>query len=123
MWKRKFNNKFNNTKEKAYGYSFDSKFERAVFEYLMTLQKSGVIKNLMHHPGTVYLTDSKIGYRPDFSWFNIELNREEWGEAKGMETEVYRIKKKLWKNYGPGVLIIYKGNAKRFYEDEIVMPE
>lgn len=114
--------KYGNKKVKAHGYSFDSKLERAVFEMLLIWQESGEISNLRHHPGTVYLTDARIGYRPDYSWVNTKNGDIIYGEAKGLETDVYKIKKKLWAFYGPGILLIWKGKADSLKLVETIVP-
>jgi hypothetical protein len=46
-----------------------------------------------------------------------------WAEAKGFETDPWKIKRKLWQYYGPGKLEIYKGSAKSFKLYETVIPE
>lgn len=114
--------KYGNKKIKAYGYSFDSKLERAVFEMLLIWQNSGDIKDLRHHPGTVYLSEAKIGYRPDFCWTNAKDGQLIYGEAKGYETDVYKIKKKLWAFYGPSILLVWKGSPKYLKLTETIVP-
>jgi len=114
--------KYGNKKVKAYGYSFDSKLERAVFEMLAAWAETGEITDLKHHPGTVYLTDARIGFRPDFSWTNAKNGDTVWGEAKGLETDVYKIKKRLWTCYGPGILLVWKGKPDSLKLVETIIP-
>jgi hypothetical protein len=50
------------------------------------------------------------------------LSKEVWVEFKGFETAVWKIKKRLWKHYGPGILRVYKGNEKTIALVEEVIP-
>lgn len=87
--------------------SFASKFEAEVYDMLYLMEKGGLLKDLQCQRH-VRLTDAEITYIPDFRAFNTETNNVEYFEAKGFETPVWRIKKKLWQYYGPGKLYIYK---------------
>lgn len=89
------------------GQGFPSQLERDVYEYQVMRQKSGEIKNLRRQV-QVYLTEAKILYKPDYAWELTSNDQTEYGEAKGFETEVWRIKRRLWKHYGPGTLYVYK---------------
>lgn len=71
------------------------------------MEKAGEIKEIKTQD-SVHLTESKILYKPDFKVFNVETGTYEWHEAKGFETSDWRIKRRLWKNYGPGTLHIWK---------------
>jgi hypothetical protein len=68
----------------------------------------------------VDLTDARILYKPDFKF--TRGGKEVWAECKGFETAIWRIKKRLWKFYGPGTLEIYKVNKLGPYLDEEVFP-
>ena len=103
------------------GHSFASQLEAAVFEILKLREKAGEIKDIQHQDH-VYLTDARICYIPDFKYFDTQLNDFAWAEAKGFETDVWKIKKKLWKFYGPGHLFIYKGSKTRVNLFETVIP-
>lgn len=109
MWaKRNEKRKYGNSKVEGTtpGHWFDSKSEKALHTLLSLRERAGEISALSHHPGTVHLTEAKIGYRPDFSF--IENGETIYAEMKGFETEPWRIKKKLWTYYGPGRLQIWK---------------
>ena len=88
---------------KMAGRRFDSKLERRRGEELILLEKAGHISELEFQPQT-YLTAAHIGYKPDFRY--IENGVEYYEDAKGLETESFRIKAKLWSRYGPGPLWI-----------------
>ena len=93
------------------GRSFASKGERACFEYLQSLQGVGRIADLKCQV-TVYLTLAKIKMIPDFAWID-HAGFQCYGEYKGYETPEYRIKRRLWKFYGPGPLHVYTGFSSR----------
>lgn len=69
---------------------------------------------------SVYLTDARIQAIIDFSF--IRGGELIYCEAKGFPTDVWRLKKKLWKQYGPGPLEIWVGTAKNFRLDETIIP-
>lgn len=67
----------------------------------------------------VELTEAKIKYIVDFR-VTLKSGKMFYAEAKGMETDAWRIKKKLWAFYGPGELHVYKGNFNKVTRTEIV---
>lgn len=102
--------KYGNKKVETHGHWFDSKLEAAVFQVLKLLEASGEIAALRHHPGTVFLSEARIQYRPDFTFTRASTGKQEWAEAKGFETQRWPTQKKMWKFFGPGPLHIYKGS-------------
>jgi hypothetical protein len=105
--------KYGNKKIDLDGHSFSSKLEASVY----CLIKHVVIQCQDH----IYLTDARILYIPDFKCADAD-GKIYWVEAKGLETDVYRIKRRLWKHYGPGQLHVYKGTAARPFLHEIIHP-
>lgn len=101
------------------GYAFGSKLEAAVYKILDDRVKNGEISDLKCQV-SVYLTDARILYKPDFSY--IENEQVVYCEAKGIETPVWRIKRRLWKHYGLGKLVIYKGSYKYPKISETIIP-
>lgn len=89
------------------GRFYDSKLEADYRKILELMMIAGEIKDLIDQP-QVYLTDAQIGYRPDFAYVERATGQRVFIEAKGMETEGYRLKLKLWEVYGPGPLYIVK---------------
>lgn len=71
---------------------------------------------------------SSVELIPGIKWkvdFRIRRKGEtdyEWVEAKGIETERYRILKKLWGFLGPGKLTVYKAGRRGPVESEVVIP-
>jgi hypothetical protein len=56
--------------------------------------------------------------KPDFSWTDTDTGQTIYGEFKGFETPEYRIKRRLWKHYGPGSLVVFRaaGNSVTIHE-------
>lgn len=71
---------------------------------------------------TVYLTEARIKYIPDFRCLDKKTGETFWVEAKGLEMVPYRIKRQLWTVYGPGVLEVFKARAGRLYLHETIIP-
>jgi hypothetical protein len=101
---------------------FASQLEFAVYSYLRQFEIGNLISNLQTQ-NTVHLTDAKIIYMVDFKFKNVETNKWEWAEAKGFETPVWRIKRRLWMHYGPGKLTIFKGSAANIKIHEEINPK
>jgi len=99
--------------------TFDSMLEAAVFDVLRLEETLGEIE-LTSFQKTIYLTDARIQYRPDFEYKDLKNGLLTYVEAKGFETPSWRIKRKLWISYGPGKLIIYKGSHLRPKVHEIL---
>lgn len=97
--------KFNNKKVQYENTSFSSKLEASLYKHLKASEEMGLLSDLKTQDN-VHLTKANILYIPDFSF--IEEGRRVYAEAKGFETPTWRIKRRLWKWYGPGQLRIYK---------------
>lgn len=77
------------------GIRFDSKREATYFLYLRDLEKRGTIKNLQLQTKMPFKIDDKtiFTYKPDFEYddaFGHHII-----DVKGVETTVFRLKKKL----------------------------
>lgn len=95
------NHKYGARKTVVDGIKFDSKAEA---EYYCLYKP--LIKEIQPK---VYLTDARILYKPDFL-----MNDGTYIDVKGMETPVFKLKKRLWKFYGKGTLHIIKKQRKIF---------
>lgn len=113
--------KFGNTRSEFAGRSFASKLEASVYGLLLQQQACGLLKEIQCQV-EVRLTDADVIYKPDFRFFDLELNEHVFAEAKGFETPEWRIKRRLWTVYGPGRLRIYKGSAARPTLVEEIVP-
>jgi len=112
--------KYRNQKTIVDGHKFASKCEAGLYTMLKYMQFGGEIQNLQMEP-KVYLTKSKILYKPDFSAECAVTRSPQYYEAKGYPTAVWKIKKRLWKDYGPGILRIYtcKNGTPSLHEEVI----
>ncbi len=115
-------NKYNAKKAEANGIVFDSILEKDYFLHLCHLEKYGHIK-LLETQVKCYLTKAKILMKPDFKIFNNKTGKVEFHETKGHETTTYRIKRRLWKHYGEGKLVIIKRKGNKFFVSEEVINE
>lgn len=104
------------------GHRFDSKLEACLYLYLKAEVDQGRLE-LLRCKEHVFLTAARIEMIPDFCAFDCTLQQEVYYEAKGFETDVWFIKKKLWHYYGPARLRIFKGNAQRFRMVEEIIPK
>ncbi len=127
MWGKKWpkkENKYGNKKVKIAGHSFDSMLEGAVYQSLLLRERAGEISELVHHPGTVFLSLARVRYEPDFRFRNNSTGELEYAEAKGnYPNHRWPTIKRLWKHYGPSVLYIYMGEAKRFKLTQTIVPK
>lgn len=89
------------------GYSFASKAEASLYDFIKMRELAKECL-LIKAQDSVYMTLARILYKPDFKIYDNHLKREVWEEMKGFETDVWRIKRRLWKHYGPGLLRVYK---------------
>lgn len=57
---------------------------------------------LIKYEPSVYLTISRILFKPDFLIFDQTLKEEVYEEMKGKRTQMYAMKERLWRDgYGP----------------------
>lgn len=107
--------KYNAQKTTVAGITFDSKAEAERYTELKLLEKAGVISGLRLQP--VYPLQSgfnrndkryrPIKYKADFEY--IQDNQTVVEDVKGVETEAFKIKKKMFLVKYPDVLFrIYK---------------
>ena len=101
------------------GYASRIEAQRAA--ELALLQRAGTITELHEQPRTL-LTADEISYKPDFCY--RENGQLIYEEVKGVETERYRIIKKLWAHYGPAPLRVMKrGHSGRIEMAQEIKPK
>lgn len=96
--------KYHNKKVTYFGKSFDSKREGNRYLYLLDRQHRGAIKDLILQPEFILqeaFEKDGIKYRPiiyiaDFSYTETKTNKRIIEDAKGVKTDVFKIKKKLF---------------------------
>lgn len=97
-------NKYRNKKIVYNGIKFDSIKEKNRYVELRIIERLGLIENLelqkeFELQPAFTLNNKKIrkiSYIADFYYFDKELNDYVVEDTKGMRTEVYRIKKKMF---------------------------
>ena len=88
--------KYNNTRIKEFGLTFDSKNEYNRYCFLLKMEKAGLISSLRYHEKSdiiILQEKPKIKYIPDFCY--IENGFFVIEDFKGYQTKEFRIKKKL----------------------------
>lgn len=101
--------KYKNHKTAVDGISFDSKAEAERYVLLSYLLKTGEIKDLKLQPVYVLQESFKkngktfraVTYKADFEYFDKKKNKKIVEDVKGVETEVFKIKKKLFEKRYP----------------------
>ncbi len=86
------------------GIKFDSIREGKRYEELKILEKAGLIKDIELQKEFILQpsfkkngkTYRKITYKADFYYYDNHLKRYVVEDVKGMKTEVYKLKKKLF---------------------------
>ena len=90
--------KYRNIKTEVDGITFDSKAEADRYCELKMLQAAGKISGFDIQPS--FVLDGGVRYRPDF--IVCDRGGHIWVEdVKGVETQVFRIKRKLWETQYP----------------------
>ena len=95
--------KYNNRKIEIDGYTFDRRLEADFYLRLKPLVKSGKIKELKIHPRYLLqegFTKNGKHYQPIYYIADFEVLYDDGTvviyDTKGMRTEVYKIKRKLF---------------------------
>lgn len=93
---------------------FASKAEAARYETLLILEKAGKITDIKLHPKFDLVAG--IRYEADFSYYEEPKSQERFvvEDVKGMETPVFRLKKRMFHHFYPHIelRLIKKGRAK-----------
>lgn len=112
--------RYNNVETKYAGLSFASKGEAECHAMLQLMEKGNelTIEKVQDH---VYLTEARILYIADFK-IKLANGDAAWVEFKGFETDVWRIKRRLWMHYGPGKLFVYRKDKGRIFLHETLEP-
>lgn len=109
------------------GSAFPSRLEAAVYAHFALLQKAELIQNLERYPSVLLKPACKeckakaIRYKVDMC-YQDKQGVTRYVEAKGAECRTWLRNKRLWKDYGPGPLEVWKGDWKRPRLVEIIEP-
>jgi len=88
--------KFNARRCTVNGIKFPSKLEGRVYIRLLADQEDGRIRDLKLQVAYVLQESPKITYRIDFAYIDCVTDELVLIEAKGKETDVFRLKLKLF---------------------------
>lgn len=101
--------------------AFPSRLEAEVWGYYRAREIEGRIRNLKRYPSVELLPG--LRWKVDIGFEVVSTGEPEWAEAKGVESERYRVLLQVWRTLGPGKLTIWKADRKGVpYEDEIIIP-
>lgn len=109
---RGMKNKYGNRKTIIDGVTFDSRRESERYCELKLLERAKRIKGLKLQPKFTLqegFKDKKgkyhrsIVYIADFSYFDVDNDKEIVEDTKGVETEIFKIKRKLLLNKYPDI--------------------
>ena len=93
--------KYNNSKTVVDGITFDSKKEAKRYTVLRSLQEGGYIKDLaLQVPFELVPKgngERAVKYIADFTYYDVEKNINVVEDVKGFKTDVYKLKRKLFK--------------------------
>lgn len=101
--------KYGNRKTVVDGKEFDSKAEAERYKELRLMEKADIIKDLVLQPEFLLQdkfrykgkTERAVKYIADFKYFDVKKSVYVVEDVKGVETEVFKIKRKLFlKQYG-----------------------
>lgn len=95
------NSKYNNRKTMIDGITFDSNKEARRYTVLRSLQDGGYIKGLSLQVPFELIPkqdgERAVKYIADFVYYDIEKQMHIVEDVKGFKTDVYKLKRKLFK--------------------------
>lgn len=103
--------KYGNQKTRNGKYLMDSRAESGLYSHLQMLERMGIVRDIVVKP-RVYLTAAEILYIPDFGATECATDVFWHHEMKGFETDVWKIKKRLYLHYGPAPLRVWKPGSR-----------
>ena len=96
----KTQSKYRNVATFVDGIRFDSKAESQRYKQLKLLEKAGKISRLKLQ--TTFKLHGGITYKADFTYFEFSSNKLVAEDVKGVETEAFKLKKRLFEADCPG---------------------
>lgn len=114
--------KYGNVRTEFDGRIYDSSGEAKLARLLKAREALGEIRELEFQP-TVFLSEARIRYRPDFRYRLIPCGTQEYVEYKGKELQSWKDRKKLWTVYGPATLHVYKAQRGEPVLVETIRPK
>lgn len=94
-----YESKYHNQKVTVDGITFDSVKEMARWHELRLMERAGEITGLVRQVRIEIIPKTKlyraVSYVADFVYFDKREGKTVYEDVKGMQTEVYKLKKKL----------------------------
>lgn len=95
--------KYNNIPVEFDGYKFDSKGECSRYRQLKKMMEDGLICDLSVHPKidlkAKYPSGRTMYYEADFFYQDLRNMEDVWEDFKGVETDVFKVKRALVKYF------------------------
>lgn len=113
--------KYKQTRSISRGESFPSKLEGAVFELLRLRVAAGELDMLTRYEKVSFL-DGFVSWSIDFWAIETETNTPVWIEAKGMKCQKWKLFERVWRDRGPGKLVLYMGDYRSPQEMPPIIP-
>jgi hypothetical protein len=109
-------NKYHAKPVREGGRYYASTAERDYHAELVLREGAGDVRNIVCQPAVELVAGIK--YRPDYQYEErAGVNgcgwRTIWCDVKGVETREFRLKLRLWREFGPGPLKIVKRHGRR----------
>jgi len=122
MVRKKKAAKYKQTRTTIRNESFPSKLEGAVFELLRLRVAAGELDMLTRYEKVSFL-DGFVSWSIDFWAIETKTNTPVWIEAKGMKCQKWKLFEKVWKDRGPGKLVLYMGDYRNPTEMPPIIPK
>jgi hypothetical protein len=110
--------RFNKFNAKRTASGFPSKLEEAVYHLLLLRERNGELTDIRRQHAVVLQEgpkDQRISWKVDFSALDVKSQKRIFVEAKGIATNDFVLKLKLWRKLKPFALEIWKGDYRRPY--------
>jgi hypothetical protein len=102
------------------GQGFRSGLERDVYATLLLMERAGKIKNIRREQ-SIQLTPS-IKHKADFVVTDAATGEDYAIEAKGATCPTWSLKRRLYIDFGPLKIEIWKKQSNRLGVDEVIAP-
>jgi hypothetical protein len=104
------------------GEAFPSGLEGRTWGLLLRLVEAGYYRDLARYPSVELLPG--LRWKVDFTMVRTATGEREYAEAKGVESERYKVLIQVWRTLGPGKLTIYKADRRgNPYVAEEIIPK
>jgi hypothetical protein len=112
--------KYGNKRCEHDGQGFRSQLERDVYATLKLMERAGEIRDIRREQ-SVQLTPS-IKHKIDFIVFDLKSNQDIGIEAKGAVDRDWSLKRRLYQDFGPFEVQVWKQMNRRVGCAEVIKP-